>query len=140
MILRDARKNIKYGPGHKEHALDLPFWRDNNKLWALPINAEQIDVEELSWMMSVPFWEDENGDIVVTPNEVLANPKKFPDHTNLIDTCDTSYPIHITKNKFNEWIILDGLHRLAKLIREGRKKLMVKKVTMEQVWMTKREE
>ena len=139
MIKREQRKNIKFGSGYKEHSLNLPFWRDNNKLWALPIQEEQIDIRELKWMVDVPFWEDEKGNIVVTVSEVLENPSKFPDHTKMIDDCDTSYPVHITKNKLNEWIILDGLHRLAKLIREGKDKLMVKKVTTEQLWLTKKD-
>jgi len=139
MTKRDRRKNIKFGPGHKEHSLDLPFWRDNDKLWALPIVSEVMDIEELRWMMEIPFWEDDSGDIVVKPNDVLANPDKFPDHMQLINNCDTSFPIHITKNKLNEWIILDGLHRLAKLVSEGKKSIMVKKVTIEQILLTKKE-
>lgn len=138
MVLRKQRENIRVGPGHKEHALDLPFWRDNEKLWALPISAEKMEIKELEWMMNIPFWEDDKGDIVITPNDVLKDPNKFPDHTKLIDNCDASYPVHITKNNLDEWIILDGLHRLAKLVREGKKEVMVKKVTMEQVRLTKK--
>lgn len=138
MIKREQRSNVNYGPGHKEHSLDLPFWRDNEKLWALPITAEEMDIEELRWMMDIPFWEDGNGDIMVKPQDVLENPQKFPEHTDLIDKCDTSFPIHITKNKLDEWIILDGLHRLARLVRDGKKTTMVKKVTGEQILLTKK--
>ena len=140
MISRDKRENPTLGPGHKEHALDLPFWRDNDKLHALDIKAERMDMGELWWMLEIPFWEDEKGNIVVTVNQVLADPNKYPEHTELIDECNTNYPVHITKNKLNEWIIVDGLHRMAKLIREGKEEIMVKKVTLEQLWLCKKED
>ncbi len=109
-------------------------------MWALPITAEKMETKELKWMMDIPFWENDKGNIMVTPNEVLKNPEKFPDHSKIIDECDMSYPIHITKNNLDEWLVLDGLHRLAKLVKEGKEELTVKKVTIKQVWLTKKED
>lgn len=89
--------------------------------------------------MDVPFWEDVVGNIVFTPNEVIKNLDKFLEHKERILNCNTSYPIHIMKNKKDEWVILDGLHRLVKLIIEGAKTVKVKKVTREQVELTRKE-
>ena len=138
-LLREHVQVEEVGSGHAEHALDLPFFRDNEKLWALPIEAEVMAIDELRWMLTIPFWEDNKNNIVITVDQVLKNPKKYPGHTKLIDDCDTSYPVHITKNKLGEWIILDGLHRMANLVREGKEEIMVKKVTIEQLWQCKKE-
>jgi len=134
----EEKSGIYVDPRHEEHSLDLPFWRDNKKLWALKIPEETMNIDELKWMMEVPFWEDEKRNIVLTPNEVLKDLDHFPKHRDRILGCDTLFPLHIMKNKKGEWVTLDGLHRLAKLILEGERVVKVKKVSEEQVWLTKR--
>ena len=76
----DPNTAIYVDPRHTEHGFDLPFWRDNEKLWALEVPVEKMNIDELLWILDVPFWEDEKGDIVVTPNEVIGNPDKYPIH------------------------------------------------------------
>ena len=41
---------------------------------------------------------------------------------------DTSYPIDIYFNK-NRWLILDGIHRLVKLYKQGTEQVSVRIVT-----------
>jgi hypothetical protein len=137
---KDGEKEIFVHPKHAEHAFDFDFWRDNNKLWALNIPVEEMSIDELKWIMDVPFWEDEAGNIVITPNQVLKNPDQYPDHREKISSCDTSFPLHIMKNKNGKWLTLDGLHRLTKLFVNGAKLVQVKKVPPEMVPLTKRDE
>ena len=133
-------KEIYVDPEHKEHSFDLPFWRDNNKLWALEVPSEEMDINELTWMLDIPFWEDEDGNIVITPNEVINNLDEYPYHKEKINNCDTSYPIDIMKNKKDKWAILDGLHRLVKMFLNNESKIIVRKIPPEMINLTAKDE
>lgn len=133
------KHKIFVDPRNEAHALDLPFWRNNELLHALDIPTEDMKTEELIWMMDIPFWEDNEGNIVLTPNEVLANLDKWPDHRDRINNSDTSFALHIMQNEKKEWVMLDGLHRFVKLIMEGVETVKVKKVSLEQVMLTKQD-
>ncbi len=127
-------------PRHVEHAFDLPFWRDNTKLWALKVPIEEMNIEELLWILDVPFWEDIQGNIVFTPKEVMNNLDHYPEHQDKIKKADTSYPIDIMKNKKGKWLTLDGLHRLVRLVMEGKQTVRVRKVPPDLIHLTARDE
>ena len=133
------KKEIYVDPRHEEHSFDLPFWRDNEKLWALEVPTEEISIHEFLWVLDIPFWEDEQGNIVVTPREVMDNLDQYPEHRDKIKNCDTSFPIDIMKNKNGQWLTLDGLHRLVKLIMEGKTTVDVRKIPPEMVHKTARD-
>ncbi|MSR84896.1 hypothetical protein EXS71_00415 [Candidatus Uhrbacteria bacterium] len=135
----DDKKDIYVDPKHEEHAFDFDFWRDNKKLWALNVPVEDMDINELRWILDVPFWEDEKGNIVITPNEVIQDLDRYPDHRDRIQAADTFYPLDIMKNKKGRWLTLDGLHRLVKLIIEGETVVKVRKIPLEMVHLTKRD-
>jgi len=132
-------KGIHVDPRHQEHAFDLDFWRDNEKLWALEVPVEDMDINELFWILDVPFWEDKDGNIVITPSEVINNLDKYPEHRDRIKTADTTHPLDIMKNKKGKWLTLDGLHRLAKLIIEGKQTIRVRKIPPELIHLTARD-
>jgi hypothetical protein len=133
-------KEIYVDPRHEEHSFDLPFWRDNEKLWALEVPAEKMNIDELLWILDVPFWEDEQGNIVITPNEVINDPNKYPWHRDKINSADASFPIDIMQNKKGKWLTLDGLHRLVKLIMNNEKIVSVRKIPPELIHLTAKEE
>lgn len=133
------KKEIYVDPRHEEHSFDLPFWRDDSKLWALKVPVENMDISEFMWILEVPFWENENGDIVIAPKEVIDDPNKFPVHRDKIQNANTSYPIDIMKNKKGEWLTLDGLHRLVKLVMEGKHTVQVRKIPPELIHLTARD-
>jgi len=133
------KKEIYVDPRHKEHSFDLPFWRDNKKLWALEVPVEEMSIDELLWILDVPFWEDKGGNIVITPTEVINNLDDFPYHRDKIKNCDTSYPIDIMKNKKGKWLILDGLHRLVKMHLNKESKIQVRKIPPEKIHLTARD-
>ncbi len=140
MKTNKPKKEIYVDPRHKEHGFNFPFWRDNNKLWALKVPVETIEISELLWIFDLPFWEDEEGNLVITPREVIENLDAYPYHRNKIQNCDTSYPIDIMKNKNGKWLTLDGLHRLVKLYLEHITKIRVRKIPPSLIHLTAREE
>lgn len=130
-------KKIYADPRHVEHGFDLPFWRDNKKLWALEVPVEDIDINELLWILDMPFWEDEEGNIVITPSDVVSNLDQYPIHRDKIQAADTAYPLDIMKNKKGKWLTLDGLHRLVKLVMEGHTRIVrVRKISPEIIHLT----
>jgi len=133
-------KEIYVDPRHEEHSFDLPFWRDNEKLWALDVPVEEMEIEEFQWIFDIPFWEDDEGNIVLTPNEVLANLDAYPTHAHKLRMCDASFPIDIMRNRRGEWGVLDGLHRLVQLWTKGGKIVRVRKIPPELIHLTAREE
>lgn len=132
-------KEIFVDPRHEEHSFDLPFWRDNNKLWALEVPTEQMDIEESVWILDVPFWEDKGGNIVITPREVMNDLDAYPDHRDRLNNCDLSYPLDIMKNRKDKWLTLDGLHRLVKLVMDGATTVQVRKIPPELIHLTARD-
>lgn len=138
----NKKENIKVDPRHEEHTFDdwvSAFWRDNEKLHALDVPVEEMDIRELYWIMEIPFWEDSKNNIVLTPREVVENLDKYPKHKKRLEVCDTSFPLDIMKNRKGEWLTLDGLHRLVKLIMEGEKVIKVRKIPPELLILTKRD-
>lgn len=127
------KKDIYVDPRHIEHSFDLPFWRDNKKLWALNVPVEEMDINEFVWMLDIPFWEDDGGSIVITPREVINNPDDYPDHRSKMEKCDTSFPLDIMKNKKGRWCTLDGLHRFVKLFMKEEKFVRVRKIPPEMI-------
>lgn len=137
------KNEIYVDPRHEEHAFDSSvssFWRDNEKLWALEVPVEDMNASELVWMLDVPFWEDDEGNIVLTPRGVMDNLERYPKHRDRMAQSDTSYPLDIMKNKKGEWLTLDGLHRFAKLVLDGATTVRVRKIPPELIHLTARDQ
>ncbi len=49
-------------------------------------------------------------------------------HAKKVNEADLQYPIDLYFNQ-NKWILLDGVHRLAKAVKLGHKKIKVRKVS-----------
>ncbi len=49
------------------------------------------------------------------PRDVLEKPGKYSYHITRIKEADESYPVCVTEYKGHE-IVIDGIHRLAKLV------------------------
>ncbi len=103
------------------------FEWDDKKLWDLKIESEYISIDELTWHFELPFWNKEGGRYNLTPNEVIANPVQYGNEYNKIMECDLKYPLNIMFNN-DRWVLLDGLHRLAKAYLAGETKIKVRKV------------
>ncbi len=113
-------------------AVGFDFDWHNPKLWALDLPIEDMAVNELTWHFDYPFWRDGDTWFVVRPRDVLANPDKYPEHRDRIAKADIDLPLHIMWHK-GRWVFLDGMHRLAKAVQEGRKTVKVQKVPEERI-------
>jgi len=95
----------------------FPFNWNVKKLWELEGTIERRNIEDLEWHLDIPFWSSERGNGMMfdlRPREVLENPDKHIYHSARIKDADARYPVCITTYKERE-IIIDGVHRLAKL-------------------------
>lgn len=107
--------------------VDIPFKKDDAKIQALDLPVEEMQIEELLWHFDYPFWEKEGTDEWnLTPWELIKNPKKEPAHYKKVQSSDLSYPLQIIRYK-DQWLLLDGLHRLARAYLEGKRIVKVRK-------------
>ena len=61
-------------------------------------------------------------------SELLKNLDSEPSHAKKINKADLTYPIDLYFYK-NEWIILDGVHRLAKALLLKNRTILVRRIT-----------
>ena len=113
-------------PPHMLTDVGLSMFVNTVKLRELPLPIIEIDVEKLIWHFDMPVWEkDGTDDWNLTPWEVIRNNKRTTAHQRRIKNADTSHPIIITKYN-SRYVILDGVHRLAKIYMNGGKKMKTK--------------
>lgn len=104
------------------------FHWDKHKLWALDIPVEYLDVSLLVWQLELPFWAHDGKKYNLCPMRVLENIDLYPEHKDRILNADTSHPIDVMKNQNSKLEILDGVHRLVKLMLEGNTKIKVRNI------------
>ena len=103
------------------------FEWSEEKVWALDIPVEEMDIKELEWHFQVPFWFKQDGFYDLSPNEVMQEPEKHQAEYNRTINSNLDYPLDIMQNK-DRWLLLDGLHRLVKAEILGMKKVKVRKI------------
>jgi hypothetical protein len=108
------------------------FHWEEKKVWDLDLPVEEMDLSELEWHFDIPFWWTEGGFYDFKPIWAIDEPAKYPERYKRIIKTDLSYPLDIMFWK-GRWLLLDGLHRLAKAKLEGKKKVMVRKVPKEAI-------
>ena len=109
------------------------FHWDKYKLWALDIPVEDMDVSLLEWQLDLPFWEHDGKKYNLCPRRVLENIDLYEDHKNRILKADISHPIDVMENQNGKLEILDGVHRLVKLMFKGNKKVKVRKIPRDNI-------
>lgn len=102
------------------------------KVWALEIPAEELAVSELVWHFDVPFLWEKGGVYNLTPRAVMEQPDAHPEEYTRTIAADVTHPIDIMENK-GHWLILDGLHRLMKLVMAGKTTVQVRKIPREKI-------
>jgi len=116
----------------KEKCSDFKIPIDK-KIWALNVPTTKMKITTLNWLFENPFWKYKQKWYAISPNEVIANKRKYPNHWRRIQKADLNYPIDIMKNNKGYWEILDGLHRLAKAKVLGLTYVKVRKVPLSEV-------
>jgi len=111
----------------KDNCFD--FWWDNAKVHALDLPIEKIAVKELDWIFDLPFWSNDGVNYCLKPRDFMKSPQNYPTHMARLTACDTTFPIDIMQNPHGKWLILDGLHRLVRLVMEGNTTVRVRKLS-----------
>lgn len=114
----------------KEVGFDFRW--SEEKVWALDIPVEEVDIKELEWHFDIPFWSTPEGYYDLKPNDVLSDPEKHKIEFERIMKADLNYPLDIMFWK-NRWLLLDGLHRLVKAKQLGWEKIRVRKIPQESI-------
>jgi hypothetical protein len=108
--------------------IDIGFRLNFHKLWALDVAVEEVETSELENNLDIPYLEKEGtDDWNLSIRELLSNQEKEITHATKMNKVDMSYPIDIYFFR-GQWIIIDGVHRLARTINEGISTVMVRKI------------
>lgn len=113
------------------------FHWEEEKVWALDVPVEEMDMSELEWHFDIPFWWTEGGYYDFKPIWAISEPEKYPERVKRIMAADLSHPLDIMNWK-GRWLLLDGLHRLAKAKMTGLKKVNVRKIPKEAILLIKK--
>ncbi len=108
------------------------FSWSEEKVWALDIPVQEINIKELEWHFEIPFWDTKHGYYDLKPNDVIDCPKNYQEEYDRAMSSNLSYPIDIMENK-GRWLILDGLHRLVKAKILGETKVAVRKIPRDKI-------
>jgi hypothetical protein len=112
--------------------LDFGNWEEE-KIWALDLPVIEIDISELLWLFDAPFWENDNGDrYTITPWDVINENDTATKEIMAMNKADVTFPIDIFQNH-GKWLVLDGLHRLAKVYKNGGTKIQARVVPRERL-------
>lgn len=77
----------------------LDFQWDLDRLWALEIEPTELDVRQLEWQLDLPFWRDGERFFAVTPREVAADPVRHREQYDRTLAADLAHPIHVLQRE-----------------------------------------
>jgi hypothetical protein len=100
---------------------------DVEALWALDLPARPFPIDKLLWHLDVPVWPLDDLKYALTPRQVLRSPFRYAKEYRRVRAASLVFPIEITRLK-GRWLILDGIHRLARAHEDGLEEMMVRKV------------
>ena len=100
---------------------------DVEALWALDLPAGPFPIDTLLWHLDVPLWPLDDQQYALTPRQVLRSPFRYAREYKRVRAANLMFPIEITWLK-GRWLILDGVHRLARAHEDGLEEIMVRKV------------
>jgi len=83
------------------------------KLWALDLKVEPVEVADLVWMFDLPLWQLDGERFKVTPNQVAETPMNFRAHYQRVMDADLGFPVNLVAYR-GRLVVLDGIHRLLK--------------------------
>lgn len=112
--------------------LNFGNWEEE-KIWALELPVIEMDIKELLWHFDAPFWSNDRKERwTVTLWDAIHKSEESKLEQAIVEKADLTYPIDILKN-MGKWLVLDGLHRLAKSYIQGRKKVKVRIIPRERL-------
>ena len=118
---------IPFPPEIREVYLDFDW--DRRAVWALDIEVQVLERQRLEWHLDLPFWSSRASEMRfdLTPRMVMGNPSVAPRHALRIEQADMAFALDVMEHK-GRLCIMDGLHRLAKGVMEGREEAAVRRI------------
>lgn len=112
-----------------EHLRDVwpDFDWDNRRVWALAVPVTEIEVASLTWLLDEPLWSSRPPEPLfdLRPRDVLAEPDAHPQHAGRVRAADLAWPLDLYPHR-GRFVVLDGLHRLARLVLQGASRAQVR--------------
>jgi len=109
-------------------------------VWSLELPVEKVPIADLEWHLDLPIWSSVRGQPLfdLVPNKVLSNLDAYPRHREKLHRVNVDYPIDMMYSE-DRFVILDGIHRLAKLKLRGATHVSVRKIPREMIPLIRRE-
>ncbi len=121
-------------------SINTQFKIEEEKLRAMEIPVETIDITELANNLDIPYleqlWTD---DWNLSPRMLIENFDKETHHAGVVQKADLQYPIEIYFFKW-QWIIIDGVHRFTKAMMQWDTTIKVRRISDEVVNQVKKGE
>lgn len=86
---------------------------DPHALWTIDVPTVDVAVDDLAWMLELPWWRDGDRYFSVRPIDVAAEPARHAAQHARTLAADLAYPLAGTMME-GRLVLLDGLHRLLK--------------------------
>ncbi|MDO8504853.1 MAG: hypothetical protein Q7S36_03295 [Candidatus Liptonbacteria bacterium] len=98
---------------------------DAEKLGSLHIPIVDFEIKDLVWNFDLPLWGKDGESWNLTPWDVINEVPGSASQRRRVENVDMKYPILIIKKKDN-WLIIDGVHRLVKAYLNGQQVILAK--------------
>lgn len=106
---------------------------DNKNLRAQQLPAERVGVDELRWHLALPWWSFDNEPFTLTPEQVRADPARYPEQYARTMATDLAFPLHALVRASGTLTLLDGVRRLLKADLCGQQTVSVRKLPMDRL-------
>ena len=111
--------------------LNLGFKIHEPMVWAAEVPVEEIEISQIDYNIDIPYLEQQGtDDWNLTPRMLIENFDQETDHARKTEMANLKYPIELYFHQ-GKWIILDGVHRFTKAVRQGNKTIKVRKIPPE---------
>ena len=100
----------------------IKFLQDTRLKHYYNIKTSRTLISQLIRNLDFKCWSSDSEKKQFSPNDVLANPSRYPDHYEQIFKSNLRYPIvtscdkKLTSNVCKSIYVIDGMHRLAKAV------------------------
>jgi len=74
-------------------------------------------ISEITWILDIELWECGSG--FISPNDIVSGRIFDETHLQRIEMCDLSYPILVARMDNGQMDVIDGIHRLCKVVQTG---------------------
>lgn len=96
------------------HGLILDFEWSRERLWSLDLPVRAMPIEELRWLLALPWWSSEGVHFAISPYQVRADPGRYRVQYARTIAADLTLPLHVLVRHDRVVTMLDGVHRLLK--------------------------